>query len=394
MDQKFKLILIALGVFILLLIGMLFTTMNSKVEIERERIALKKENESLVVQVNESLQMKQRYEDKLNAISSEMDKARAERDELQKRYDLIDKARAELSDQLKQAKEQSKRGQAVSPQPQFSYTPGSSQSEDAYWANVVKAKTDMEFQLESIRGELKNFQIANDQLQRDKSGLELEVTNLSRERQELKRKIDYNQKIMDSVAQELVREKNDKFQIEDSFKTIKNENQLLRRQLRSLNDRKVTLERRLFELQEKNSGFENRFGEMDTMLRDKMSQIETLKKQVYTKKDGKDIVGATKDDSVELAPIVVRPSSSSEAQSAPVIAATSGGRVLAINKENNFIIVDIGEDAGVKVGDMLQVLRDAKQVATLEVIQVRKSIAACDVKKGAATTLKVGDTVK
>ncbi len=392
MDQKIKFVLIALGGITVLLIISLFMNLNSKVEIEHERDSLKKENASLVTQVNEFLQTKQRYEDKINAFSSEIDKARADRDELQKRYELVEKAREELSLQLKQAKEQSKRTQAVSPQPQFSYTPGSSQSEDAYWANVVKAKTDMEFQLESIRSELKNLQIANEQLQRDKSNYELEVTNLTRERQELRRKIDYNQKIMDSVAQELVREKNDKFQVEDSFKTIKNENQLLRRQLRSLNDRKVVLERRVMDLLEKNNGFENRFSQMDTMLREKMAQIEGLKKQVYGKSEGKDYAGASKDDSVELAPIVVRPGM--EAPSVPVIAATKGGRVLAINKENNFIIVDIGEDAGVKVGDTLQVLRDDKQVAALEVIQVRKSIAACDVKKGAATALRVGDTVK
>ncbi|HNX82233.1 MAG TPA: hypothetical protein PKL77_08825 [Candidatus Omnitrophota bacterium] len=392
MDQKIKFVLIALGGIIILLIASLFMNFNSKMEVERERDSLKKENTSLVAQVNEFIQSKQQYEDKLNALSSEMDKTRLERDELQKKYDIIDKAREELTAQLKQAKEKSKQSPVVAPQPQFTYTPGTSQAEDAYWANVVKAKTDMEFQLESIRGELKNFQIANEQLQRDKSGLELEVTNLSRERQELKRKIDYNQKIMDSVAQELVREKNDKFQTEDSFKTIKNENQLLRRQLRSLNDRKVVLERRMMELLEKNNGYENRFGEMDTMLRDKMSQIDMLKKQVYATKEGKTSMGGAKDDSVELAPIVVRPSL--EAPSAPVAAATSGGRVLAINKENNFIIVDIGEDAGVKVGDVLQVLREGKQTASLEVIQVRKSIAACDVKKGSAAILKVGDIVK
>ena len=71
----------------------------------------------------------------------------------------------------------------------------------------------------------------------------------------------------------------------------------------------------------------------------------------------------------------------------------AGGKVLAINRDSNFVIVDIGEDAGVKIGDTFRVYRDDKSVADLEVIQTRKNIAACDIKVE-MSPIKIGDSIR
>jgi len=57
------------------------------------------------------------------------------------------------------------------------------------------------------------------------------------------------------------------------------------------------------------------------------------------------------------------------------------------------VIVDIGEDAGLKIGDVLAAYRDGKPIASLEVIQARRNIAACDIKKE-DSPLKIGDAVR
>jgi uncharacterized protein with GYD domain len=66
--------------------------------------------------------------------------------------------------------------------------------------------------------------------------------------------------------------------------------------------------------------------------------------------------------------------------------------VLAINKENNFVVIGAGEDQGVKSGDLFQVARDGKVMATLEAIQVRRNIAACDIKEQRGQ-LMIGDCI-
>ena len=70
------------------------------------------------------------------------------------------------------------------------------------------------------------------------------------------------------------------------------------------------------------------------------------------------------------------------------------GSIISINETNNFVIVDLGqENSPVSVGNVLKVYRNSNEIATLEVIQVRRDICAADIKEK-STELKVGDVVK
>lgn len=386
MEQKIKIALIGLAAIICALVFGLFIVKNSEQNMLREKQALEKDRDSLVAQLSEAIQDKKRIEDKVNAVNSELAKLTQKNDELEKKYTEVDNQRQELADKLKKLKEQ--RPEAAA-QLQPAEAP-KSQAEDTYWAGILKAKTDMEIKLEVFRSELKSIQITNEQLQREKSAYELELKGLKRQQQDYQRQLEYNQKLIDSLSQELVREKNDKFQIQESTRSIKSENTTLRRQLNSLISRKIALERKLADIQDKNRSFESRFNEMDLMLKEKMSQIDNLKSQLYAKPSSASSAVAEKESSVELPPIVVRPKQEEQEH---VSGMSLIGKVMALNKDNNFIIIDLGEDAGVKVGDSLQVYREGKSIATVEVIQSRKSISACDIKKETAP-IKVGDIVK
>jgi len=197
---------------------------------------------------------------------------------------------------------------------------------------------------------------------------------------------------MYSLAQELVRDKKDKILIEEQAKVIKNENVVLRRQLASLNTRKISLEEKLADSQTKTTVLEKRVTELDTVLQDSASRMDSMKKQISAKASGQQPEQMRQEDTVELPPIVVRPRQETMALE-PTIGATLVGKVLAINQDNNFVIVDMGEDNGIKVGNTFKVWRDAKPIAHLEAIQVRKTISACDIKKQ-MSPIKVGDQVK
>ena len=70
------------------------------------------------------------------------------------------------------------------------------------------------------------------------------------------------------------------------------------------------------------------------------------------------------------------------------------GSIISINETNNFVIVDLGqENSPVSVGNPLKVYRGSNQIATLEVIQLRRDICAADI-KDKSSELKVGDVVK
>ena len=262
---------------------------------------------------------------------------------------------------------------------------------DAYWAGILKQKTDLEMQLDAMRSEFKSTIIGNEQLQRDKAGLELDIKNLIHESADLKRQLDYNKKLMDSLAQELVREKNDKMQIQDSFKSIKNENELLTRQLKSLNNRKVNLERKLQDFNEEKSTLQRRIDELETMFKEKLTQASNLSDQLDAVRSGAVKAENGKRESVMLPAIVVKPSSAASED----IVDSMGleGKVLAINRENNFVIIDLGESHDIKIGDSFRIYHGESAVADITVIQSRSGISACDIKKE-SEAIEIGDTIR
>jgi hypothetical protein len=169
---------------------------------------------------------------------------------------------------------------------------------------------------------------------------------------------------------------------------------MLSRQLQSLNSRKVNLDQKIQELQDSKSSLERRISEMEVMLTDRVSQIDNLKTRMESVRGDAVVPVAvqSKKESVELPAIVVKPQPDKPSDSGNPDAGLSG-KVLAVNKENNFIIVDLGQDSGIKVGDMLKVYRGTKPIAGVEVIQIRHNISACDIRRE-ATPIKIGDTVR
>ncbi len=390
MEQKTRVILIALAAIIFILAALMFMTLSAKTAVEREREALKKDNETLMAQSEQERQGRLRAEEQLAALNNELDRLGRERDDLEKKCTLAERMVGELREQIKAAQA---KAEAAAPAPEAALAGPSALGEDAYWAGILKAKKELEMQVTAIRSELKNVQIASEKVNRDRSMLELEVTNLKRENAELTRKIEYNQKLMDAIAQELVREKNDKMLIEESNRAVKNENNVLRQQLRALNTRKISLEEKIADIQDKNRSLDGRLKEMDTLLKEKMVQVEGLNKKIYLQSSGAPSAPGTGGEMVELPPIVVRPKQNDGLLGAQEKTFTSEGKVLAVNRENNFVVIDIGDEANVKVGDHFEVVRNGKSIASLEVIQVRRAISACDLKTE-RSPVKVGDTIR
>jgi predicted nucleic acid-binding Zn-ribbon protein len=166
------------------------------------------------------------------------------------------------------------------------------------------------------------------------------------------------------------------------------------RQIESLNSRKIDLEQKLRQIQEDKVSIERKFKDMEILLNNNLSQVNELKENLEgasSRSAQPKPAAQRKDSAVELAPIVVRP------QGSGVIAENrlvpQSGRVLAINKEGNFVIVDMGDDAGIKIGDIFQVSREGNTIGSIEVIKTSKSVSACDIKKQDAV-IKIGDLIK
>ncbi len=385
MEQKMKFILIGL-IGVLLIVAFLYMqTSASKQLIMRERDDLKNENASLSSKLGKIESALRDYENKISSLNRDVDRLAQEKQDIERKYDLAKKSQEELLEKFKT--QQAKSGGMVTPRAE-EVVP---QTSDAYWAGILKAKTDLELQLGNLRNELKSTQINNEQLQRERTTLDLDINNLKREKEDLARQVEYNRKLADSIAQDLVRERNDRRQMVDTFKSIKSENAVLARQLRGLSGRKISLERKLQGLQEEKTSIERKYAEMETVLTDKMSQISSIKEQLDSIRSGGKMgaAKAERKESVELPPIIVRP----RLELAEPETSGPEGKILTVDRDNNFVVIDLGQDLGIKVGDSFQVYRQGSRVASIEVIKTSKSVAACDIKRE-TSSIKIGDTVR
>jgi hypothetical protein len=390
MEQKIKFIVIGLVGFSIVCLFLFVQAASQQQRLIRESNDLKTENASLVTKANKlEKDLKETY-DKLGGTEAERDRAAQEVGELQKKLDSISRSRDELIEKLKQKSEQA---QAAAAAPAPAAAPAAAPvpaNTDAYWGSVLQSKTDLQIQLSSIQVELKNLQISNEALTREKSVLELDLNSLRNEKKDLLRQLDYNQKLLDSMSQEVVRERNDKVAIQEGLKTLRGENNVLSRQLKSLVSRKEVLDKKVVELQGDKSTVEKRLNEMEMMLTDKISKVDALKNELDAIKSGK-ATAELPQESVELPAIVVRSNPATDKSSTQV--QEYPGKILAANLDSNFVVIDLGSAAGTKVGDTFNVYRNAKMIGAIGVIQTRASISACDIKK-MNTAFRIGDQVK
>lgn len=242
-------------------------------------------------------------------------------------------------------------------------------------------------QLEDISAEKRQFEYKVNLLTN-------ELAKLNKEKEEVQAKIN-------DLTVELEKAKDAKLVLQENLEPVKSENINLKNQIDILNENRELLEKQLFELQDKNDGLEKKFNEVDALLQHKMSEIERITKQLVQARE-KQSLSVPEEPSVGLSPIVVRPSSQVQVkapkQLEPIPAVREetkpiAGKIIAINKDNEFVVIDLGKTAGVKVNDEFKVYRGKKETASLNVIQVRESISACDIKKQ-LKPLKEGDRVR
>ena len=89
--------------------------------------------------------------------------------------------------------------------------------------------------------------------------------------------------------------------------------------------------------------------------------------------------------SVELPPIVVNSDTSVK---------SLRGEVLAVNKNDNFVIIDLGAGSGVKPGLKFNVLQSGNAIGVIEIVETRSEISAANIKEvSSGYSIHEGDKV-
>ena len=382
-----KFVLIILGAIIIIMLFLLLQSGQYVGKLRTERDELKESGNVQTAKIASLNTENKRIKEDFNSVKKSLEKIDTEKVEAESGFKSLLEEKNRLKLGIEQLNARLAAGQPGVNKPEEAsikaIEAAPSPTADAYWAGILKKKAELELKLEDLRNDLKAAKLENEQLKREKDKLDLDIQTYETDQKDSSREFEYNKKLADNLTAELAREKTDKFQMSETVKSLKKENKFLKSQLKTIYDHKTKLEDKFAELQDKNAALERNMVKMEAFVREKILQVDSLRTDLGIMPSAK--------SSIELPPIVVKPGED-DTFDKPQSSAKAVS-IIAVDRDNNFAIVNAGSGSGIKVGDTFQLSRKGEPVGTVVVIQARDNISACDI-KNEFTPIAIGDIAK
>ena len=269
----------------------------------------------------------------------------------------------------------------------------------------MKEKASLEVRLNNLENEISSSAVDVGELKKQNNDLQMEITKLRDEKEAVDREIKNGKDLADTLSLELARAKSDKKYMNDRVEKIQGENENLQQQIKQLTAVKVALEKNIVRIADEKRELARKLVQTEDVMQNKVAEIWEMKESL-TQKVKEAAASANRKD-IELPPIIVHANGPVKAMKAEEVSfngaaqdeeteapsAGLNGNVLSINEDNNFVIVDIGQNRGITAGTRLNIYRGTDYIAQVEVIQVRADISAADIKEK-KTRIRVGDSVR
>lgn len=206
--------------------------------------------------------------------------------------------------------------------------------------------------------------------------LEENLKNVEIEKGLLEERLKEQTKIAEVITQDLLREKNIRIELQKNLAKLNEDYSKAAKEAQDARFRISSLESAI---REKEDEIER--------IRISLRKTQEARAEAY-KRPERDITGRTT-ESVELPPIVVSPERTEIAKAhmpdpfgrSRSLSSNTKGKIITVNREHNFVVIDLGEKDGVRIGTRFSVYRGGLELGALEVIQTRERIAAADIKE-------------
>ena len=209
---------------------------------------------------------------------------------------------------------------------------------EQFFAETLKEKTILEVEVKSLKDKLISHESQIRTLSSEKTDLQQRLRELKNVKQANKEILKEAREVSDLLSRRLARESQNSMSLSENLEKIRRENSALQQQLAG-----------------------------------------ALKKM--------EPVSERKED-VELSPILVKAAPPSRAVSSPAI--RSGltavktksfpeGRILTVNNKHKFVIINLGQEDGIKPGMSFSVYRGSNDIGRIEVLEVHPGISAADI---------------
>ncbi|MFC1667459.1 hypothetical protein ACFL0P_06340 [Candidatus Omnitrophota bacterium] len=274
---------------------------------------------------------------------------------------------------------------------------------EKFVAGLLKEKVTLEVELKRLRDSMAPKEFEIEKLKQKNMDLGISISKITEEKSFLEKKLNDSTEVAEILSRDLLKEKDEARQYEQESERMRIENRLSKTKISELE----SITDKYNKLLANNENMQFRIASMERDLNYKNQEVDTLKRAIKDATPPRAEAYHSPSE-VELPPIVL-PRAAAENQSrvgydsmeqnferegytrTAFGAATSSpkwlgrrenlrGRIVTVNKEHGFVVVDLGKRDGIDIEDVFDVYRGDLQVGSIEVIQARERIAAADIK--------------
>jgi uncharacterized protein (DUF3084 family) len=331
------------------------------------KVTMDKLSTELTLATQEKAELKSKLEsieEKFNALEashaslkSEHETTVSERDDLKRELASAKKGKAFLEKRLKEMES------------------------DIFVANLIKQKVGLEVEVERLQNEMapKNQEISK--LKAENMNKDLGLAKLQEEKNSIEQRLKNSEQVAQILSIDLLKEKDMNKYDKAMSEKIAMENNALKSKISEFEEIAKEYNNLLVEKE----SLETRLSRLENDIEYKDQEINRIKialQESAVKAQGVRAEAYQSPEEVDLPPIVTQKTAKLTTPTLEHIRdkVELKGRIVTINKEHNFVVIDLGRQDGIDIGNRFNVYRGEIFLGSIEIIQTRDKIAAADIK--------------
>ena len=305
------------------------------------------------------------------ALKSERETAVSERDELKRDLASVRKGKAFLEKRLKEMES------------------------DMFVASLLKQKISLEVEIQRLKSAIdpKNQEISG--LKAENMDKEIKLSRLQEENNLIEQRLKDSEQVAQILSGDVLKEKDLNKDDKAEHEKIAMENSVLKSRIGEFGE--IAREYNILLAEKENmrtkiAKLENDLGSKDQ----EINKFRVALQESAVSSQEMRLEAYHSPEEVELPPIRAQKTARLTTPSLERIGerAELKGRIVTINREHNFVVIDLGRQDGVDIGNKFNVYREDMFLGSVEIIQARDRIAAADIKDlKEGMDIEINDTV-
>jgi len=266
---------------------------------------------------------------------------------------------------------------------------------DMFVADLLKQKVGLEVEIERLKNDMDPKDQEISRLKVESMDKDLMLAKLQEEKNMIGRRLRNSEQVAQILSGDLLREKDAGKEDKAMSEEIATENNALRSKISKFEGIAKEYNSLLAEKENMNA----KLARFESDIEYKNREIDKFKIALQENAAGSEETRAEayhSPEEVDLPPIVAQKTAKLTTPSLERIGENSElkGRIVTVNKEHNFVVIDLGKQDGIGIGNKFNVYRGDAFLGSIEIIQARDRIAAADIKDlTEGMDIEINDTV-